>query len=123
MATTLTAQNILDWNGYTTDQCSVIITENLIDLSITDMNSDTGLSVSKMTGVAGAKTVSLTDPQLKAVMAGTVLQINSKLYHGKSGSLGAASASLMQEDPQNRLYYRKYKQAIRTLTGKSFDAV
>ena len=115
MVTILTAQNVLDWTGYTTEDCSLVITENLVDLSIADVNSDASQSITKMAGVAGVKTVSLTDPQIKAVMAMVTMRINTKLYHGKSGGLGSASASLMAEDPQNRLCRAEYDAAIQNI--------
>ena len=120
MATTLTAQNVLDWNGYTTAQSTLVVTENLIDLAISDVNSRAATSIAKMTGAAGSKSASLEDNELTAVMAKTILLVHAKLYHGKSGSLGSLSSSLSIEDPQNKHYKEMYEAAITTLLRPAF---
>ena len=104
---------------------TVTTIEYLVDASIDSVNTDAGLSLAYMTGVAGAKTLTVTAEQATAIKAMTALKLASRASQGASsssyqiGSLGVSqnmSSGLSSDD----FLSQQYDRAIRKLCAREF---
>lgn len=109
---TYTAQNILDQNNYTTSQCGLTDLEGLIDMAIAFVNAETGASISKMSGDAESKTMTLTDIQEACVYPLAVLLLRAHVDRGPNASLSSLSITTVIADPQFETFRKMLDKAL-----------
>lgn len=115
----ITAQRILDENNWLTTDITLVNCEYLIDNAINYINLETGLSMSNLTGVAGAQTVTLTNPQETAVKMLSALLVRAYLDKGSSVNIQSIGVATIISDPHFRVFQQLLKKSISRLKGRS----
>jgi len=94
--------------------------EYIIDDVIDFINSEAGISVSNMAGVAGAKTVTVTGAQNAAIkLVLSVVLKETKYKLSTSSSLGPASIS-ESVGSQDQIFRKMFWSSMNRLRGRSF---
>lgn len=117
---TITAQRILDENGYTASDMSLTVLEYWIDNVIDYINSETGLSISNMSGTAESKTVTVTSAQAPIIKMLAALMIRAKKDRGPQTGVAGLSVVAVINDPQYVLFKEMTDKGINRLRGRSF---
>ena len=131
--TTLTAAILLASNFYEStdfdpanspdETLSLINVEYIIDKAISYVNSEAGTSITTMAdtaGVAGAKSITLTDAQYAPLaMILPVMLKEAKYKISSSSALGPASVS-ESVGSQDTIFRKMFWQSIGRLQGRSF---
>lgn len=111
----ITAQNILDENNYTTSDISLANLERLIDNAIYYVELATNRSIAKMSGTAGSKTVSVADEEVSVVKACVILMLRAYLDRGPNTAISGLSISTLISDPQYTLYKDMIEKGVEQL--------
>jgi len=117
---TLTAQNLLDWNNWSTSDISVVNLENVIDGAVDQVNLLAGTSIAYMGGVAGSKELSCTGAQMAVVKPVAILMVRAFLDRGPNTAIQALSVSALISDPQYSFYKWAINNGLHALRGMSF---
>ena len=113
---TITAQNILDENNYTTSDISLVNTELLCNNAINYINLRTGLSISNM----ATQTVTVTNNQAPIIVMLTGLLIKAYKDRGPNIAIGGLGVSTVIQDPQYQLFKDMIDSGINSLSARSW---
>jgi len=116
----VTAQQILDENGWTTGDISLANLEYLIDNAINYVNLVTGLSISNLSGAAGSKTVTVTSAQDPIIKMLAGLLVRAYLDKGPAVNVAAVNVTQITTDPHYKVFMRIVNEGINRLRGRSF---
>ena len=117
----LTAQLIKDRNNVA--DIDSIDVEYLIDDAIDTINLEAGTSIGNMTGVAGAKTVTVTSNQSAVIKPLVALMLKAFSDKSPNVSIGTLTVSTMLQDPQYALFKMLWVRGLNRLRGRSFERV
>ena len=120
MSETISAQQILDENGWTESDISKTNLEYLIDNAINYINLQTGLSISNLSGSAGSKTVSVTKQQAVIIKALTALLVRAYLEKGPDASVAGLNVQALTSDPHFQVFLKFIDDGISRLRGRYF---
>lgn len=119
----VTADLVRNSNNYDIGAISDTDLEYLIDECIRWVNLMAGQSMSTMTGVAGAKTVTLTDNQYAVLGMLIPLRVKARLERGAGGGVGSLSMGAVTSDPETGQLKPMVRMALQMLRGRSFERV
>ena len=120
---TTIAQRILNENGYSTSDISLVNLEYLIDNAIDYVNMEAGTSIADLGGAAAAKTLTGSEPEIFMVKTLSGLMIRAYKEHGPQVGLSSMSISLVSTDPNFKVYWSLFQNGLNRLRGKSFERV
>ena len=114
----ITAAQIKAENKWTDADITDTNLEYLIDNVINDVNAETGLSISNLSGSPGSVTV--TNAQDYVIKAGVALAVRAYKGKGPTVNLGAVNMQEIVTDPHFKLFSQVYRRGIQRLRGRSF---
>jgi hypothetical protein len=94
--------------------------EVIIDSAIDSVNSDAGVTIGYMTGVAGAKTITVTGNEAAAIKPMVAMKLASRVTIGassSSASMGGISMSQSASSGAGDINADQYRRAISILKG------
>jgi len=97
--------------------------EIMIDGCVDTVNLDAGLSIAYMTGVAGAKTITVTGGQAAAIKPLMAMRLASRATAGGSSSsynIGPVGVSSSSNSSPSDVNAEQYERAIRNLCARDF---
>ena len=97
--------------------------EYMIDNAIDYVNLHAGTSIGNMTGVAGAKTVTVTSGQSAVIKPLCILMVKAYMEKGPSANVGDVNLAILLNDPRYALYHPMIREGVNRLRGRSFDRV
>lgn len=120
---TITAQQVLDENGWDTDDISLETLEYLIDNAINYVNLETGLSITNLAGVAASKSTTVTNDQDVVVKMVAGILVRAFKDKGPNVGISALNMSMISTDPHYRIFMQFIRMGLQRLRGRSFDRV
>ena len=124
MSTAITFQDILDMENWTIYDIPAVTMEKIIDRAIRWISLKSGVTITTMTGTAGAKTVTLTAyerPVVEALAAlysiafitgGSAVGVNIKMGEFKKEKVDDLSIKLMIQEVNEGILALKYTDSI-----------
>jgi len=119
----ITAQQILDENGWVVADIAIANLEYLIDNAINYINMEAGISMSNLTGASPNKTVTLTSAQEVVVKMLAALLVRAYLDKGPNVAVQSISVTSIISDPHYRIFMKLINKGIKRLRGTSFERV
>lgn len=117
----ITAQQILDENGWLVTDIAIVNLEYLIDNAINYINLETGLSMSNLTGVTPNMAVTLTSAQEVVVKMLSALLVRAYLDKGPNVAVQSINVTSIISDPHYRIFMKLINKGIKRLRGTSFE--
>ena len=115
-STSVTAQNLLDENNYTTSNISLVNMEKLIDNAVNYVNLNAGTSIAAMAGVAGAKTLTCTRSEADTVKIFAALLQRVYLKTGSTNvGIGGLSVNTVTNDSSYSILFDQSSKAFASL--------
>jgi len=113
--TSITAQNILDENGYTTSDISLINCERLIDNAIDYINLMSDRNISNLAGTEGSKTVNVNSEEAPIIKFLAGLLVRAYKDKGPNTAISGLSVTTLIQDPQYDLLKGAVEKGIQRL--------
>jgi hypothetical protein len=114
------AQRILDENGYTVSDISLLNAEYLVKNAVDYINLQAGTSIA-FVPVAGSENLSASDSEIAVVKPLSALLVRAYVDRGPNTAVSSISASTVTNDPQYTLFMQLVNDGISRLRGRSFD--